>query len=477
MLKKQNGQKEEEVTQAPVSQTETVTGEVVSEVSELKELMKQMMGAFDRVEGSIKKFDIRLTALENKSSSDTEDSDDMAASTRGQSNVSKRNRKRESYQYAPTTPDNSTKDNQVATTVVAQNIPPFENLFNGNTLASWLKWSKQFAEYHIRYRPLAAQKLHIINYLDPQFRTTLIARFPNELGGLDFTERDFSLIEPEKIAKCIAIMMLPRSMTEYIKTLKSCASMSLAADYTPSDTNFREFCVKVATYSHEFLRVIKYLDMVNEKDIKQQTSNVTGAQIVPKLFGNNDKPLGSISLQDVSLVGLFLGGFPAGVGTAYHQVYNQHLKACTCIEDYVAAYNKFLVGEAENLEKLPAYQLLVRKFKEHDGYGKRTLQVFEQPKPQKREGNNRIQICYAAMVGKCQEKPCKYSHDPDLLKRACNERIRVLQQGLEKLQHRKLHHLLEKEEEDDDDDEDEVWFDVAKDEIAFKEAFDEMKQL
>ena len=313
------------------------------------------------------------------------------------------------------------------------NIASFDKRLESTSLRKYLEMKQLVLEYNNMY----SQNLRIAQVLSSSLLQKIFAQFPRSLGSYNENVKDFiQLSSDTDIEFYISRLDLPTSLSRYCAIVKDCCKFELEDDYNLSMTSFNKYYHAAILYGSKFVEVCQHLELCRSEDYIR----TVGTLIIPNLYKANAEVhvSGGDGNSRVSLVSLFLDGFPGETGKVIYNGNINELKGKRTIEEFKDSFIDILSLWLEYFNRLSSFNNARKSFVragkpvKFNAIVQRKENISKDPS---------IQPCFAFMEKRTCGPNCPYSHDPKICLPIINEKIKVLQSTAKHLNGNSLHAL------------------------------------
>ena len=336
------------------------------------------------------------------------------------------------------------------------NIASFDKRLESTSLRKYLEMKQLILDYNNMY----SQNLRMAQVLSSSLLQKIFARFPRSLGSYNENVKTFiQLSSDTDIEFYISRLDLPTSIAKYCAIVKDCCKFDLDEDYNLSMTSFDKYYHAAILYSSKFVEVCQHLELCRSDDYIR----TVGTLIIPNLYKANTEVhvSGGDGNSRVSLVSLFLDGFPGETGKVIYNGNINELKGKRTIVEFKDSFIDILSLWLEYFNRLSSFNNARKSFVRAGKPVKFNAIIQRKEKDTKDPSG---QPCFAFMEKRSCGPNCPYSHDVKICLPIINEKIKVLQSTAKHLTGSSLH-ALEIDASDqffspnnsDEDDDNDIW--------------------
>jgi hypothetical protein len=333
----------------------------------------------------------------------------------------------------PTCGSNANFPTGVASHQMVINIASFDKRLESTALKKYLDMKQMILEYNNMY----SQNLRMAQVPSSSLLQKIFARFPRSLGSYNENVKTFIQLSSDMdIEFYISRLDLPTSTARYCAIVKDCCKFDLDDDYNLSMTSFDKYYHAAILYSSKFVEVCQHLELCRSEDYIR----TVGTLIIPNLYKANAEVhvSGGDANSRVSLVSLFLDGFPGETGKVIYNGNINELKGKRNIEEFKEAFIDILSLWLEYFNRLSSFNNARKSFV-RAGKPVKFNAIIQRKDNISKDPSG--QPCFAFMEKRPCGPNCPYSHDVKICLPIINEKIKVLQSTAKHLTGNSLHAL------------------------------------
>jgi hypothetical protein len=323
------------------------------------------------------------------------------------------------------------------------NIASFDKRLESTTLKKYLEMKQLVLEYNNMY----SQNLRMAQVLSSTLLQKIFARFPRSLGSYNENVKAFIQLSSDMdIEFYISRLDLPTSTARYCAIVKDCCRFDLDEDYSLSMTSFDKYYHAAILYSSKFVEVCQLLEFCRSEDFIR----TVGTLIIPNLYKANAEVhvSGGDANSRVSLVSLFLDGFPGETGKVIYNGNINELKGKRNIEEFKDSFIDILSLWLEYFNRLTSFNIARKSFVRSGKPVKFAAILSRRDNKDPKDASK--QPCFARMENRKCEPNCPYSHDPKIILPLINEKIKAMQMASKQISSSTLHAIEDKDFGGDD---------------------------
>ena len=337
------------------------------------------------------------------------------------------------------------------------NIASFDKRLETSSLRKYLDMKQAILDYNNMY----SQNLRMAQVLSSSLLQKIFAQFPRSLGSYNAHVKNFiQSASDSDVEFYISRLELPTSTARYCSIIKECCKFSIHEDFNFNMSDFKEYYQATILYGSKFVEVWELLELCRSDEYIR----AVGTLIIPNLYKANSEVhiSGNEGNSRVSLVSLFLDGFPGDTAKAIYNGNINELKGKRNIIEFKDAFIDILSLWQEYFNRLTSFN---NARKSYVRAGKPTKINAIMQRREKDIKDPSSQPCFARMENRKCEPNCPYSHDPKIILPLINEKIKAMQMVSKQLSGSALHALEDNEFSGDkfyspnnsDDDENDNW--------------------